>query len=230
MGGCWSTFVPFLEKYRSTVSQKGIIILGAGGHAKVVIEAIHASGDTAAFCIGSCGNSTTLLNVPILPDESHLDRLRSEGYQRAFIAIGASAARERLGDLVVGKGFTLVTIIHPKAWVSPSAQLGAGVVVMAGAVINACAIIGDRAIINTGATVDHDCNIGRAVHIAPQCGIAGCVTIGSGTMLGVGTKVIPGISIGKNAMIGAGSVVVRNIPEGVLAMGVPARTTVRSPS
>lgn len=212
------------------MNTKGIIILGAGGHAKVVIEAIEASGDTAAYCIGSCGSSTTLLNVPILPDESHLDRLRAEGYQRAFIAIGASAVRERLGNLVVGKGFNLVTVIHPKAWVSPSAQLGNGVVVMAGAMINACAVIGDLAIINTGATIDHDCNVGRAAHIAPQCGIAGSVTIGSGTMLGVGTKVIPGISIGSNAMIGAGSVVVRNIPEGALAMGIPARITLRSPS
>jgi UDP-perosamine 4-acetyltransferase len=212
------------------VNTKGIIILGAGGHAKVVIEAIEASGDTAAYCIGSCGSSTTLLNVPILPDESHLDRLRVEGYQRAFIAIGASAVRERLGNLVVGKGFNLVTVIHPKAWVSPSAHLGNGVVVMAGAMINACAVIGDLAIINTGSTIDHDCNVGRAAHIAPQCGIAGSVTIGSGTMLGVGTKVIPGISIGSNAMIGAGSVVVRNIPEGALAMGIPARITLRSPS
>jgi UDP-perosamine 4-acetyltransferase len=91
-------------------------------------------------------------------------------------------------------------------------------------------VIGDLAIINTGATVDHDCTIGRSAHIAPQCGIAGSVTVGSGSMLGVGTKVIPGITIGKNATIGAGSVVVRNIPEGALAMGVPARITVRSTS
>jgi UDP-perosamine 4-acetyltransferase len=101
--------------------------------------------------------------------------------------------------------------------------MGRGVVVMAGAVVNACATIGDLAIINTGATVDHDCVIGRAVHVAPQCGLAGCVTVGDGAMLGVGTKVIPGIRIGADATVGAGSVVVRNINDAALAMGVPAK-------
>ncbi|NUT00772.1 MAG: hexapeptide transferase, partial [Sphingomonas sp.] len=70
---------------------------------------------------------------------------------------------------------------------------------------------------------DHDCDIGRAAHIAPGCALAGCVTVGDRTFLGAGTSVIPGVTIGEDSMIGAGSVVVRDLPDRVTALGVPAR-------
>lgn len=205
------------------MDSRGVVILGAAGHAKVVIEAFHAAGDAVALCIGTSLDPDLLLEVPVIRDEAELPRLRAQGFRRAFVAIGANKLREKLGRKLDELGFELVSIVHPRAWFSPSARLGRGVVIMAGAVVNACASIGDLSIINTGATVDHDCVIGRAAHVAPQCGLAGCVTVGDGAMLGVGTKVIPGIRIGSDATIGAGSVVVRDVNDRALVMGVPAR-------
>jgi len=94
---------------------------------------------------------------------------------------------------------------------------------MAGTVINAASVIEDLVIVNTGATIDHDCRIGCGVHIAPQCALAGNVTVGEGAFLGTGAKAIPGVQIGRRATVGAGAVVIRNIPDGAVAVGVPAR-------
>jgi UDP-perosamine 4-acetyltransferase len=94
---------------------------------------------------------------------------------------------------------------------------------MAGVVINAESVIADLVIVNTGATIDHDCVIGLAAHIAPQSGLAGNVTVGSETFIGIGTKVIPGVCIGEHVMIGAGGVVISDLPDGVTAVGVPVR-------
>lgn len=203
---------------------QGVVLLGVGGHAKVVIEAFRAVGDAVAYCIGGPTDPETLLGVPVIHNEDELARLRSEGFHRAFVAIGSNILRDKLGAKLEALGFELVSVVHPRAWFSPSARMGRGAVVMAGAVVNACATIGDLAIINTGATVDHDCVIGRAAHVAPQCGLAGCVSVGDRAMLGVGTKVIPGIRIGTDATVGAGSVVVRDVNDAALAMGVPARS------
>ncbi|AND71046.1 hexapeptide transferase [Dyella thiooxydans] len=162
--------------------------------------------------------------MPVLHGDEHIRRLREEeNYQDAFVAIGSNRLREKLAGKAVSQGYRLVNAISPLAVISPSVRLGGGIAIMAGATINADSAIGDLAIINTGATVDHDCRIGRAVHIAPQCGLAGNVTVGDGSMLGIGCKVIPEQSIGNNVVLGAGSVVIASIPDGVTAVGVPAR-------
>lgn len=205
------------------MSQEGVIVIGAGGHAKVCIESLVARGMRVAFCIGTPSDSDTCLHVPVLKDDSHLQRLTSEGYVRVFVALGQNSLRRRLGEKVQNLGMELVNAIHPAATVSPSAVIGSGVAVMAGAVINAAAEIGDFAIINTGASVDHDCLIGEAAHVAPQCGLAGCVTLGDEVFLGIGTRVIPNIVIGRSTTVGAGSVVIRNTPENCKVVGVPSR-------
>ncbi|WP_305820949.1 acetyltransferase [Massilia brevitalea] len=200
-----------------------VIIVGAGGHAKVCIELLQAMGETVLCCVGASDSAPTCLGLPVLQGDHHLARLRDEGHTRAFVALGPNRLRARLGWQVRELGYELVNAISPAAVVSPSARLGAGVAVMAGAVINAEASIGDLAIINTGASVDHDCSIGEAVHLAPQCALAGNITVGAGTFLGVGCKVIPGIEIGAHATVGAGAVVIGQIPPDVTAVGVPAR-------
>jgi UDP-perosamine 4-acetyltransferase len=200
-----------------------IIIVGAGGHAKVCIELLQAMGETILCCVGASDSGTTCLGLPVLHGDHHLARLRDEGHRRAFVALGPNRLRARLGQHVQELGYELVNAISPHAVVSPSASLGVGIAIMAGAVINAEAHIGDLAIINTGATVDHDCRIGPAVHLAPQCALAGNVSVGAGTFLGVGCKVIPEIEIGEQSVVGAGAVVVRPLPSNVKAMGVPAR-------
>jgi UDP-perosamine 4-acetyltransferase len=199
-----------------------VIIVGAGGHAKVCIELLQAMGETILCCVGASDSGATCLGLPVLHGDHHLARLREEGHTRAFVALGPNRLRARLGQHVRDLGYELVNAISPAAVISPSARLGAGVAVMAGAVINAEASIGDLAIINTGATVDHDCRIGTAVHLAPQCALAGNISVGAGTFLGVGCKVIPDVEIGAHSTIGAGAVVIRPIPSDVTAVGVPA--------
>lgn len=201
----------------------GIILLGASGHAKVIIELLQASGYAVDFCIDNNTHITSCLNVPVLQGDHHLSLLKQQGYTHAFVAIGNNALRLQLIQHLLALDFQLVNAISSHAFISPSAKLGIGLAIMAGVVINADTHIDDGAIINTGAVVDHDCYIGKGAHIAPQCGLAGKVTVGDRAFLGVGCKVIPNISIAKDTVIGAGSVVISAIASGKKAVGVPAR-------
>jgi len=202
---------------------KAVVVVGAGGHAKVCIELLRANATPIACCIGSDDGTDFWLDVPVFKSDDHLARLRSEGHAHAFIAIGANALRQRLAAEAKALGYELVNAISPAAVVSPSVRLGRGIAIMAGAVINADTSIADLAIINTSASVDHDGDIGEAAHIAPQCGLAGNVTIGSRAFLGVGCKVIPGVSIGNDVVAGAGSVIVTDVKPNARIAGVPAR-------
>lgn len=206
-----------------TGAQAGIVMMGAGGHAKVCIELLRAMGEHVAFCVGGDDSAPACLGVPVLRGDAHLARLRQEGYTRAFIAIGSNGLRVKLGHNAAEMGYTLVNAVSPHAVVSPSARLGAGIAIMAGAVINADAAIDDLAIINTGASVDHDCAIGEGVHLAPQCALAGNVHVGAGAFLGIGCRVVPAIRIGAGAIVGAGGVALCDIPDNATAVGVPAK-------
>lgn len=206
------------------MNPSGIIMVGAGGHAKVCIELFRAVGETVAFCIADAQNKQqTCLGVPVLVGDEHLQALRSFGYQKLFIGIGANQLRVVLWEKAQRFEYDLVNAISPRAVVSPTAKLGQGIAVMAGAVINADTTIGDLCIINTGATVDHDCCIEAGVHIGPQCGLAGGVKVGRGAFLGIGSHVIPDRVIGSNAVIGSGAAVISDIESDVMAVGVPAK-------
>ena len=202
-----------------------IVLLGAGGHAKVVMEIFRAAGEKVAFCVANGSLETsTLLGTPILVGEKEqLEQLRGLGYFKAHVAIGSNSVRVKLSQQLKELGYTLTSAIHPQSTISPTVTIGPGTAIMAGAVINASTVIGEGAIINTGATVDHDCRIGDFAHIGPQCGLAGNVTIGDRAFLGIGTKVIPKTTIGQNTTTGAGAIVVCDLPENGLAVGVPAR-------
>lgn len=201
----------------------GCVVLGAGGHAKVVIELLHASGHTVAACVGRPDGPASCLGIEVRDEADALARLRSDGHHQAIVAVGDNALRRRLADEATAAGFELISAVSPAAVISPSARIGVGVAVMAGVVINAAATVGDLAIINTGATVDHDGVIGTAAFIGPQCALAGTVTVGDDAFIGTGTTVIPEITIGAGATVGAGSLVIRNIPPGVMAYGSPTR-------
>lgn len=202
---------------------KGIIVVGAGGHAKVCIELLQAMGEEISYCIGNNDNIKECLGIPVLQGDHFIQALYEDGYSRIFIAIGSNSLRESLATLATNQGYQLVNAISPMAIISPSASIGRGVAIMAAAVINAETTIDDLAIINTGATIDHDCRIGKAAHIAPQCALAGNVTIGAQSFLGLGSKVIPNLEIGEKTMIGAGAIVISNIKSEKTAVGVPAR-------
>ena len=203
-----------------------VVVVGAGGHAKVVIELIRAEGlyDVVAL-LDADATPRRVLGVEVVGDDDALPRLRADGMANAFIALGGNALRLKVAGRARGLGFDLVNAVSPAAVISPTARLGVGVAVMAGAVINAEARIEDLAIVNTNASIDHDCVLGEACHVAPGCALAGGVTVGRLAFLGIGTVAIPGVKIGEGAELGAGACVVKDIPAGVLARGVPARTS-----
>ncbi len=200
-----------------------VVVVGAGGHAKVCIELLRAMGETVDYCVGSNDGPAACVGVPVLAGDEHLLQLFEQGYRRAFIAIGANAVRLKLAETAIAAGYELVNAISPTAVISPSARLGHGIAVMAGAVVNAESTIADLCIVNTGATVDHDGCVGKAAHIAPQCALAGNVTVGKLSFLGVGCRVIPGVAIGERVMIGAGSTVLADVPSNTTCVGTPAK-------
>lgn len=199
------------------------LILGTGGHAAVLVEALRAAGGFLLAGLVGPAPPGRDLGLPWLGDEAALPRLRAAGITAAFVAIGDNATRQSLGDVLEAAGFALPVAIHPAAFVSPSATLGDGAVVLVRAVVGTGSRIGRLCIINSGAVVDHDNRIDDAAHIAPGCALSGDVTVGARTLVGVGSAVRPGISIGRDAVVGAGSAVVRDVAEGARVGGVPAR-------
>jgi UDP-perosamine 4-acetyltransferase len=200
-----------------------VVVIGAGGHAKVCVDTLRAAGHEVAYCIGTPTDSPTCLDVRVVVGDHQIETLYAEGFRNAFVAIGANHIRAQLADDLLKTGYSLVRAVHPSAIVAGSVSIGPGAIVMAGAVIQPATTIGPLAIINTAATIDHDCTIGGSAHIAPQCALAGNVAVGDLSFLGIGAKVIPGIRIGQGVTIGAGAAVISNIKDGVTAVGVPAR-------
>jgi UDP-perosamine 4-acetyltransferase len=199
-----------------------LLLLGAGGHAKAVIEVARAAGIDLVGIVAAEG-AGSVMGVPILGTDADLKRLRAEGIAAAFPAIGDNALRQRLIAMLRGLGFALPPLLHPRAVISPSATIGDGAVAMPLAFAGAEAAIGHGVILNAGAIVEHDARIGAAAHIAPGATLAGNVTVGERALVGVGASVRPGIRIGADAIVGAGAAVVADIPAGASVMGVPAR-------
>lgn len=193
-------------------------MVGAGGHAKVVIATLRAAGLRVQGVLDDQPHTwgQEVLGCPVLGGLDQLERPC-----RAVIAIGANRVRQRVSARFAGVEW--VSAVHPAATVHDSAVLGAGTVVFAGAVVQPSARLGRHVIVNTGASVDHDCVLGDFVHVAPGSRLAGQVQVGEGTLLGVGSAVAPGLSLGAWSTVGAGGVVVRPLPGGVVATGVPAR-------
>ncbi|PXA96510.1 hypothetical protein DMC18_01255 [Caulobacter sp. D5] len=205
-------------------AERGLVIVGSGGHAKVIIEIARAEGRfDLVGCTDSHSTAPDVLGVPMLGDDSMLPGLLANGTRHAFVALGANALRLRLGRALLAQGFEMPSLIHPSAIISPSARIGRGVAVMAGAVINASAEIGDFCIVNTLASIDHDCVLEDGVHVAPRTALAGCVHLEEAVFLGAGAVAIPGIRVGTRTVIGAGGVVVSDLPPNAVAVGVPAR-------
>ena len=206
-----------------------IIGIGAGGHAKVMLEILRT--DPGCRLVGLLDRNRELwgkemAGVPVLGGDELLDKLRAEGIHHAFIGVGSvgnSARRQKLYELALSHGFQVVSAIHPRAIVSPSARIGGGVAIMAGAILNADVRLGDNVIINTGAIVEHDCSIGNHTHIATGALLAGEVHVGEGSHVGIGASVKQGMRIGRNAIVGAGAVVVKDVPDNSIFVGVPAR-------
>lgn len=212
------------QENRGKIRMGGLLIIGAGGHGKVVADTAMRMGkwDNIAFLDDRYPEITSVLHFPVLGkvDES----LPFQGtYQDVVVAVGDNRLRVELIRRFLGCRFRLPIIIHPQAFVSRFSDIGHGSVVFAQAAINAGAAAGIGCIINTGATVDHDCLLGCGVHVSPGVHIAGEVKIGDYTWLGIGSTIIQRCSIGSNVTVGAGAAIIKDVPNDVTTVGVPGR-------
>lgn len=209
-----------------------LLIVGAGGHGKVVLDVVRAAGryEPVGFLDADpalAGQSRG--GVPVLGPVNLLPKLRSKA-RHAVVAIGDNRTRHRYAAELRGQGFTLVSAVHPSAVVSPAASLGENVVIAAHATVCTEARLDDLVILNTAAVVDHEGHVGVAAHVGPGALLAGRVRVGSMAFVGMGAKVIQCLSVGEGATIGAGAVVTHDVPAGATVVGVPARVIKVSPS
>lgn len=199
------------------------VLVGAGGHARVLLDIIEDMPDIRVAGFVSIGPEETLYGYPCLGGDGALPAILASGVTSAVLGIGDNRRRKLLMESLSRLGFNFVSAISRTASVSKYAWIGAGAAIMPGAVVNANAKIGEAAIVNTNATVDHDCVVSPFAHIAPGVSVAGGVRIGEGALLGIGSSILPGLSIGAWTVVGGGAAVVSNLPSGVVAAGVPAR-------
>lgn len=191
------------------------VVLGSGGHAKVIISALRQRGvDLRGILCPGSNAAQTYCGLSILGDDSALldyDPLEIS----LFNGLGALPGRDRrwrLAKEIRCQGFSFAEVIHKTALVAPDAKIGEGVHVMAGVIIQAGAAIGADSIINTGATIDHDCVVGDSCHIAPGVTLSGGVRVGNGVHIGAGATIIHDIEIGEGCIIAAGTTVYRSVP------------------
>lgn len=187
------------------------VVVGAGGHARVVIDALQASGRQVLFVTDAdpsrAADGETLRGVPVRPGDEHIFKLAPDAVEVA-IGVGApkgGAGREALWRTFEARGFAQATVIHPSAVVSDDAVIGAGAQIMAASVIQSGAEIADGVIVNTGAQVDHDCVIGRFAHIAPGSVLCGAVHIGARTLVGAAAVLLPGARVAADTIVPANS-------------------------
>jgi len=204
-----------------------IVLLGAGGHAKVLIEALMASSAVITGIVDKDPSlvGTTVLGVPVIGTDDILMELSPSEIRlvNGIGSIGHPRTRANLFDIFKDRGYTFATVIHPSAIVASDTLLDEGAQLMAGSVIQPGSHIGYNTIINTRASIDHDCIIGEHTHIAPGVTLSGNVTIGAKSHIGTGATVIQGISIGDKCIVGAGALVLNDVQSGITVMGVPAK-------
>ena len=195
-----------------------LIIIGAGGHGKVVADNAIKNGYTD-ICFVDDHATGTCMGFPIVgtgADVSSLD----DGKTDFIIGVGNNEIRKRIAE---AHDVNWVTLVHPSAQIGACVSIGKGTVVMAGAIINPCASIGEHCIINTGAIVEHDNVVEDYVHISPNAALGGAVRVGNLTHVGIGAVVKNNIAICDHCVIGAGAVVVKEIKDSGTYVGVPSR-------
>lgn len=202
-----------------------VLLIGAGGHARVCLEAL--VDDPRHDVVAAVSRDRVAVagfGVEVIGTDDDLQMATERARATTgFVAIGDNEARARLAARWRELGLPLTCAISRHAMVSHTATLEPGVALLPGAVVNAATTLGTGTIVNTNASVDHDCQVGPFAHIAPGTAIGGGVTIGEGVFVGIGARILPNLRIGDGAVIGAGAVVVRDVPTGVTVVGVPAR-------
>ncbi len=208
------------------MSKGRLMILGAGGHARVVVTLAALDGgweiagaadrvpDFLGEAVGPTTVTATFADLPQWP---------GWGITHVALALGDNRERRGLADAAEAARLGLATLIHPTAHLDPGAMAGPGAVICAGAILGAEARLGRGAILNTGAVADHETTIGDFAQVASGCVLAGRVDVGDDAMIGLGARICPGVSIGDAAIIGAGAVVLRDVAPRTRVLGIPAK-------
>lgn len=199
-----------------------LVVIGAGGHARSVMDVLIQNGDYDIIGCLSPNGEKDVLGIPVLGDDQLLPQLYQEGCRHVFVALGKNKLRCRISERCREMGFRTISVISRNAVISSRVEIGEGACVLHGAVIHVNSRIGRDCIINTAAAIDHDCVVGEGCHIAGNSYLAGTVSVGDYTLIAPGAVIRDGISIGKNCVIGMGAVATKNIPDEVMAYGVPA--------
>lgn len=209
---------------------KKIIIIGSGGHAKVVADIIltrEKDLNEDLKIIGFLDDNfknlkyDNIFNIPIIGDLSSIEKFSNNEDYFFIIAIGSNKVREKISKKYPKLDY--YTAIHPKSIISREVKIGAGTVVMANVVINPNSIIGKHCILNTSSVIEHDSRLGSYVHISPNTTLCGGVSIDDNSWIGAGSVVRQQIYIGKDVVVGANSVVVKDIENSCIVVGNPAK-------
>lgn len=193
-----------------------MILFGASGHAKVVIDILEKLDIKVEFLVDA---NPDILKLQSYVVKNELD-YKPDVSDQVIITIGSNRIRKEIAariNVEFGWG------IHPTAILGDDISIDKGSVIMAGAIINSSTSIGSHTIINTSCSIDHDCEISDFVHVSPNTTLCGSIRVGEGAHIGAGATIIPNLSIGKWATIGAGSVVIADVPDYAVVVGNPGR-------
>lgn len=207
--------------------QKPVIVIGSGGHARVLIDCLRVIGRDIAFVtdVDPKVAGTEVLGAEVRGDD-HLI-LDQDPTQIELVngigSVGRPALREKIFGIWTDKGYQFTSLIHPSAIVAPDVILKEGVQIMAGAIVQTGSVLHENSIINTGASIDHNGHIGAHCHLAPKVTLSGSVSIGKCSHIGTAACVIQEIKIGDHCVVGAGATVITDLPSHSIAVGTPAR-------
>jgi sugar O-acyltransferase (sialic acid O-acetyltransferase NeuD family) len=206
--------------------KKKILVVGGGGHAKVLIDCIISTSEFEIVGIidPKLPKESEFCNLLVLGGDESLEDFRGKG---VYCAIGlgmikATFNRKDLFEKITKQGFSCPTLQHSSALKAQRVSLSPGVQIMTGAILQPDSKILENTIVNTGAIVEHDCVIGSHTHIAPGAILGGNVTVGKCSHIGLGAKILPGIKVGDSVTVGAGAVVTKDVSDGLTVVGVPA--------
>jgi len=209
------------------MAKKKIVLIGGGGHCKVVISILKNLDNFEIVGIVDNYKAGNLISgIKIIGTDDDLKAIYKSGIHNALITVGSvkdNTKRYRLFNMAREIGYKFPVIISPEAIIDKSVKIDKGTVVMPGSIINIDSSIGKNCIINTGSIIEHDCKIENHCHIAPGVHVSGSVEVGELSFIGIGVTIIQEIKIGKNVTIGAGSMVIKDIPDNVIVLGNPAK-------
>jgi len=201
---------------------KKLALFGGGGHGKVCASIAEELGynvyffDDAYPAVNYCGK------WKVIGNKAHLKACIND-FEFAFVGIGNNKVRSIIQNELENLGLTIINLISPTASIHKSVELGKGILVVGNVCINIDSVIFDGCIVNTNAVIDHDCRLGCYSHVCPGVSLAGEVTVGEGSWVGIGSSVVQQITIGTGVIIGAGTSVIKNIPDNSTVVGCPGR-------